>query len=107
MKPKVVPIEEASIRRRKSPATQIIESLNGEYETMGTMAKRYDIHIETMRRLCKAKNPDGTKKVQGPSEAVTQGELVIYLFNKRDVKAIDAYMERKGHTKEVEELSGR
>jgi hypothetical protein len=101
MKPKVVPIEEAPVQRRKSPATVIIESLNGEYETMGTMAKRYDIHIETLRRLCKARNPDGTKKVQGPSEAVTQGELVIYLFNKKDVKAMDAYMEKKGRVWDV------
>lgn len=96
MKPKVVPIDQAPVRNRKSPATKIIESLPPGYETMGTMAKRYDIHIETLRRLCKAKNPDGTKKVQGPSEAVTQGELVIYLFNEDDVHAMDDYMSRKG-----------
>jgi hypothetical protein len=101
MKPKVVPIAEAPVHKRQSPATRIIESLDGNYETMGTMAKRYDIHIETMRRLCKARNPDGTKKVQGPSEAVTQGDLVIYLFNENDVEAMDAYMERKGRVWEV------
>jgi len=102
MKPRVVPIEDAPIRKRKSPATQIIESLGPEYKTMGAMAKRYDIHVETLRRLCKARYSDGTKRVQGPSEAVTQCELVIYLFNKDDVAAMDEYMANKGRVWEVD-----
>lgn len=101
MKPKIIDVGDAPIRSRKSPATRIIEALGGEYETMTSMAKRYNIHVETMRRLCKAKNPDGSAKVTGPSRAVTQGELVIYLFTKEDVVEIDEYMNLKGYIKEV------
>jgi len=92
MQPKVVPVGEARISKRKSPATRIIESLNGEYETMASMAARYGVHVETMRRLCK------TTKVKAPSKALQQGDLVIYLFTDEDVAELDAYMEKKGVT---------
>ena len=95
---KVISSAEAVPPKRKSPAQVIIESLGDDYKTMRMMAARYDVNVETIRRLCKAVDPStGEKRVKAPSSAVQQGDLVIYLFTKADVAEIDEYMDTKGY----------
>lgn len=100
---KVIDAADATPPKRKSPAQLIIESLGDEYLTMKTMAARYGVAVETIRRLCKAKDSNGQPRVNAPSKAVQQGDLTIYLFTKDDIAEIDAYMGNKGYAiKEVE-----
>lgn len=94
---KIISSGDARPPKRKSPAQVIIESLDGEYETMRTMAERYAVNVETIRRLCKAVDENGEKRVKAPSAAAQQGELVIYLFTKEDVQELDEYMSNKGY----------
>lgn len=94
---KVIDSTEARPPRRKSPAQLIIESLGDDYKTMRAMAERYDVNVETIRRLCKAVDADGEKRVRAPSKAVQQGNLTIYLFTHEDVAEIDEYMSKKGY----------
>lgn len=94
---KIIDAADATPPKRKSPAQIIIDSLNGEYETMKSMAARYEVNVETIRRLCKAVDGKGKPRVKAPSKAVQQGDLTIYLFTKQDVKEIDKYMDSKGY----------
>lgn len=98
-KPKIVSASSVTPqgKSRKSPAEILIERAGSEYLTMQKMAERYDVHIETMRRLTKLRDKDGNEVVNAPSEAIQQGGLVIYLFNKDDVAEIDAYMRDRGY----------
>lgn len=97
---RVIPSRDATPQKRKSPAQIIIDSLGDEYETMRSMSLRYGVNIETIRRLCKATDGDGNKKVTAPSMAAQQGDLTIYLFTKEDVAELDEYMSRKGYVVE-------
>ncbi len=94
---KIVKIEDAQPPKRKSPAQVIIDSLSPDYLVMKSVAERYGVNVETIRRLCKAKDANGNPRVKAPSEAVQQGKLVIYLFNKEDVAELDEYMVNKGY----------
>ena len=91
--PKVVDAGEVQAMTRISPADRIIQSLDGEYYTMRQTAEKVDVHIETLRRLCK------TDKVDAPSKAVRQGGLVIYLFTPDDVKEVQDYFNGKTQVK--------
>ena len=82
---------------RKSPATIILESLDGEYLTMRQVAEHIGVHTETMRRLCKARDQEGNPKVNAPSKAVQTGDMTIYLFTPEDVQEIEAYFSKKGY----------
>jgi len=96
MKAKIVSAAEAAAGAkgsRKSPAHLLLESLDGNYMTFNQLAKRYGVHVETLRRLCR------TDRVNAPSEAVVSGEMTMYLFNEADVAELDEYFDRKGHTK--------
>lgn len=97
MKPKIVSSSEVVTPSRKSPATMIIESVSDEYLTMRDMAARYGVHLETMRRICKAVDKEGNPRLTAPSEAAQQGGLVIYLFTPSDVAEVDAYMAQRGY----------
>lgn len=97
MKPKVIKVEDATERTRKPPATLIMESLGDEYRSMKQMSERYGIHLETMRRICKATNKDGTPKVDAPRNGVQHGGLFLYVFDDEDVKVMDTYMSSKGY----------
>lgn len=92
----VIPIEDAVPQTRKSPAAELIDNAGPGYLTMKKMAERYDVHIETMRRLCKLYK-DGEKVLKAPTSAIQQGKLLIYLFNEKDVAEVDAYMTKRGH----------
>lgn len=92
--PKVVDISEVKVAKRTSPATRIIESLDGEYYTMRQTAEMIDVHIETLRRICR------TSRVKAPSKATTQGQLVIYLFTPEDVEEVREYFHGKDEQQE-------
>ena len=95
MKAKVVNADEVVAPTRKSPVTMLIESLDGDYKTVNDVAKQFGIHKETVRRLIKAKNRDGSPKVKAPSKAVQRGEMVIYLFTAEDMAELSEYFGKK------------
>lgn len=97
MKPQIVSTNDVVAKSRKSPATMIIESVSDEYKTMRDMAERYGVHLETMRRICKAVDKEGNPRITAPSEAAQQGGLVIYLFTAADVAEVDEYMAQRGY----------
>jgi hypothetical protein len=94
---KIIKSKDATPQTRKSPAELIMESIPEGYLSVKDMSERYGVHVQTIRRLIKARNDDGTPKVNAPTDAVQQGGLVIYLFNENDVAEMDAYMARKGY----------
>lgn len=93
MNPKVVDAKTVKPQTRKAPATRIIEALNGDYMTTRMVAEYFEVNIETIRRLSKAKNPDGSDKIAGPSKATKSGSMVIWLYTPSDVEEIRTYFE--------------
>ncbi len=95
----VVPAEDVreTARKRKSPAQLILEGLEGDYMIMREMADAVGVHIETLRRLCRAVDDHGNKKINAPSQAVKAGEMVIYLFDKKDQEEVKDYFRKKGY----------
>lgn len=79
---------------RISPATRILNELDGEWYTMGQTAEKIGVHIETLRRLCR------TDRVKAPSNAVQQGQLVIYLFTPEDVEEVRQYFNGRDEKQE-------
>lgn len=94
-KPQVVDVGDVKAQTRTSPATRIIEALDGEYYTMRQTAEIVDVHIETLRRLCR------TSRVKAPTKATTAGKLVIYLFTPEDVEEVRQYFNGKQQNNEV------
>jgi hypothetical protein len=95
VKPKVVDARLVTPPTRVAPATRIIDQIGGDYMTVRQVSEHFGVHIETIRRLTKAYNKDGTKKVNAPSKATQQGDMVIYLFTPADVAEIGDYFEGK------------
>ena len=93
MRPKVVDAKTVKPQSRKAPATRIIEALEGDYLTTRQVAEYFEVNIETIRRLSKATNADGTEKIKGPSKATKSGSMVIWLYTPEDVEEIRAYFE--------------
>lgn len=92
----VTDIEDITPNKRISPATRMLNEIEGDYLSVGQIAERYGVHPETIRRLIKATNKDGSPKLKAPSKAARQGGLIIYLFTTEDVAEMDAYMKNKG-----------
>lgn len=95
----VISSGDAKPQTRKSPADLILEELGDEYMSVRQIAQRYGMHTETIRRLIKATDKDGNKRVKAPSAAVQQGGLLIYLFTKDDVEEMDEFMKRRGYAR--------
>ena len=93
MKPKVVDAKTVVPQTRKAPATRIIEALDGDFMTTRQVAEYFEVNIETIRRLSKAKNADGTEKIAGPSKATKSGAMIIWLYTPADVEEIRNYFE--------------
>ena len=93
-KPKVVDAKSVKPPTRKAPATRIIEALEGDYMTTRQVAEYFEVNIETIRRLSKARNQDGKEKIKGPCKATKSGSMVIYLFTPEDVEEIWKYFGR-------------
>lgn len=84
-KPQIYDVADVTPQKRISPATRMIDALDGEYYTMRDVSLMMNCHIETLRRLCK------TDKVNAPSKATKQGQLLIYLFTPEDVEEVRDY----------------
>ncbi len=84
-------------KKRKSPAALLLESLEGDYITMREMAEEVGVHIETMRRLCRAVDDNGDKLLAAPSKAVRSGGMTIYLFTKEDQQEVKNHFTKKGY----------
>lgn len=94
---KVIPASEVQQRsKRKSPMHIILDSVEGDYWTMQQVADHIGVHIETIRRACRAKDDNGQPLVEAPSNAVRSGRVVIWLFTKDDVREIEDYFEERG-----------
>lgn len=93
MKPKVVDAKTVTPATRKAPATRIIEALDGDYMTTRQVSEYFEVNIETIRRLSKAKNADGSDKITGPSKATKSGAMIIWLYTPSDVEEIRSYFE--------------
>lgn len=102
---KIISSKEAVPQTRKSPAELLLEQIPEGYMSVKDMAERYGVHVQTIRRLAKMTNNDGTPRVKAPSAAIQQGGLVIYLFTEEDVEEMDAYMGRKGYIVEFKKDS--
>lgn len=93
MKPKVVDAKSVKTQTRKAPATRIIEQLDGDFMTTRQVAEYFEVNIETIRRLSKAKNDDGSDRIAGPSKATKSGAMIIWLYTPSDVEEIRSYFE--------------
>jgi len=97
---KIVDASEVKRTTRKAPATRMIESLPPGHMTARQVAEKFDVNIETIRRLSRAKTPDGKDKFHAPSKAVQAGELVIWVYTPDDVDELAEYFgEAPGKTR--------
>ena len=88
---KIVDASEVKRRPRKAPATRMIEALPKGYLTARQVAERFEVNIETIRRLARAKDGDGKEKFTAPSKAAKSGELVIWVYTPADVEELAEY----------------
>lgn len=94
---KVIPASEVTFKPRKSPMHLIRESVDGDFWMMQEVADHIGVNIETIRRVVKKRNPDGSKYVKAPTSAVRSGQAVIYLFTKDDVIEIENHFDDHGY----------
>ena len=93
--PKIVDAAEVKRRPRKAPATRMIEALPDDLRTARQVAEHFDVSIETIRRLGRAKLSDGTPKFKAPSKAARTGDLVVWLYTDDDLAELAEYFGAK------------
>lgn len=91
MKPQIVDSADVKRTTRKAPATRMIEALPKGFLTSRQVAERFGVNIETIRRLARAKNEDGSERFKAPSKAAKSGELIIWVYTPADIKELAAY----------------
>lgn len=96
--PKIVDAADVKRHPRKSPATRLIESLPPDLLTARQVAEKFDVSIETIRRLGRARLSDGTPKFKAPSKAARTGDLVVWLYTPTDLDELAEYFGRKEPT---------
>lgn len=96
MTTRIVSTDDLERPSRRGPMQQILDGISDEYLTFRDLAERYNVHIETMRNICRNKDSNGNPLVKAPSQAAVHGKVIVYLFDKKDVKEVDAYMEKRG-----------
>lgn len=89
--PKIVDAAEVKRVPRKAPATRMIEALPDGYMTARQVAERFEVNIETIRRLARAKDSDGNDRFKAPSKAAKSGELIIWVYTPADVDELAEY----------------
>lgn len=99
---KIVDAKDVIAPKRKSPVSVLIDSLpdRDKYHTVMDAAAYFHVHPETIRRLIKAYDVDGNKKVNAPSKAIQQGSMVVYLFTEEDMDELENYFGKKTVIKE-------
>jgi len=95
MKPQIVDAAEVKQRPRKAPATRMIESLPPGLLTAREVAAKFDVNIETIRRLARAKDSDGNERFTAPSKAAKSGELIIWVYTPEDVDELAEYFGKR------------
>jgi len=88
---KIVDSQEIKRTTRKAPATRLIEALPDGYLTARQVATKFDVNIETIRRLARAKDSDGNERFRAPSKAAKSGDLVIWVYTPEDVDELAEY----------------
>ena len=91
VKPKLVDAKDVKRQVRKAPATRMIEALPEGYLTSRQVAERFEVNIETIRRLARAKDADGKDKFTAPSKAAKSGELIIWVYTPADIEELAEY----------------
>lgn len=89
--PKIVDASEVKRQPRKAPATRMIEALPPGLLTARQVAERFEVNIETIRRLARAKDSDGNDRFTAPSKAAKSGELIIWVYTQDDVDELAEY----------------
>lgn len=89
--PKIVDASEIKMRPRKSPATRLAESLPDGMLSARQVAEHFDVNIETIRRLARAKDENGKPKFNAPSKAARQGDLIIWAYTQEDMDELSEY----------------
>ena len=95
MKPQIVDASEVKRMPRKAPATRLIESLPPGMLTARDVAKRFDVNIETIRRLARKKDENGKEVFKAPSKAARTGELIIWVYTPEDIDELAVYFGEK------------
>jgi len=91
-KSQIVDASEVNRIPRKAPATRLAESLRTEgLLTAEDLAAHFDVGIETIRRLARKKNEDGSKRFKGPSKAARSGDLHVWGYTPEDVDELATY----------------
>jgi hypothetical protein len=96
---KIVDASEVKRQTRTSPATRMIEKIPDGLYTARDMAERFDVNIETIRRLARAKDDKGKDKFKAPSKAAKNGELIIWVYTPEDVDELAEYFGERGKPK--------
>lgn len=91
MKPQIVDSADVKRMPRKAPATRLIESLPEGLLTARQVAARFEVNIETIRRLARAKDEHGREKFKAPSKAARTGELIIWVYTPEDIEELEEY----------------
>lgn len=92
----VVDADPTQVPKHKAPVTLMLENIEGDYMIAREVAEHYGVHVETIRRACRAKNKDGTKRIKAPSKMSRTGDMFVYLFTPEDVAEVGAYLKKTG-----------
>ena len=84
-------LKEAGRPAKKAPATRMIEQIPDGLYTARDMAERFDVSLETIRRLGRAKDSDGKPRFTAPSKAAKTGDLVVWVYTPEDVEELAEY----------------
>jgi len=95
VKPQIVDAADVKRMPRKAPATRLIESLPPGLLTARQVAERFDVNIETIRRLARKKDETGKEAFKAPSKAARTGELIIWVYTPEDIDELAAYFGEK------------
>jgi transposase len=93
---KIVDASEVKRVPRKAPATRMIEALPDGYLTARQVAERFEVNIETIRRLARAKDAEGQDRFTAPSKAAKSGELIIWVYTPDDIAELAEYFGERG-----------
>jgi len=90
-KAKIVDSADIVRKTRKAPATRLIESLPEGLMTARDVSERFEVNIETIRRLARLTDDKGNRKFKAPSKAAKSGDLVIWCYTPEDVEELAEY----------------
>jgi hypothetical protein len=93
--PQIVDASEIKRVPKKAPATRMIEALPPDLLTARQVAEKFEVNIETIRRLARAKDAEGNDRFNAPSKAAKSGELIIWVYTPEDVDELAEYFGRR------------